>query len=101
MIGVRTTMVPIEINFNSIVNFKSSSLSYISEWSFWCTDEPHANMDEQDSPWPELGGSTTFPLLIFSMLGHEACTQMSFCLGTPKLGSQNSLNWDLCDFGGP
>ncbi len=35
---------------------------------------------------PDLGEATTFPLIIFSMPTHGACTQMSFCLGTPKLG---------------
>jgi hypothetical protein len=34
----------------------------------------------------DLGEATTFLLIVFSMLGHEACTQMSFCLKTPKLG---------------
>jgi hypothetical protein len=28
---------------------------------FWCTDEPQANLDSQDSPWPELGGSHHLP----------------------------------------
>jgi hypothetical protein len=35
---------------------------------------------------PYLGEATTFPLIVFSMLGHGACTQMSFCPITPKLG---------------
>jgi len=34
----------------------------------------------------DLGEATTFPFIILSMLGHGACTQMSFCPGTPKLG---------------
>ncbi len=34
-----------------------------------------------------LGEATTFPLIVFFMPSHEACTQMSFCLGTPKLES--------------
>jgi hypothetical protein len=29
------------------------------------------------------GEATTFPLIVFSVLGHEANIQMSFCLGTP------------------
>ncbi len=28
---------------------------------FWCTNEPWANMDSQDSPWPGLGGSHHLP----------------------------------------
>ncbi len=35
----------------------------------------------------DLGEANTFPLIVFSLLGHEASTQMSFCLGIPK--------WDL------
>ncbi len=29
---------------------------------FWCTDEPRANMDSQNSPWPGLRGSHHLPL---------------------------------------
>jgi hypothetical protein len=34
----------------------------------------------------DLEEATTFPLIVFSMPGHEGYTQMSFCLKTPKLG---------------
>jgi len=33
-----------------------------------------------------LEEAITFPLIIFSMLGHRAYTQVSFCPRTPKLG---------------
>jgi hypothetical protein len=33
----------------------------------------------------DLREATTFPLIVFSMPGHEANTQMSFCPRTPKL----------------
>ncbi len=33
-----------------------------------------------------LKEATSFPLIVFFVLGHGANTQMSFCLGTPKLG---------------
>ncbi len=55
-------------------------------------DERRANTNSQDSPQPKLGGSHHFPLIIFSMPTHEASTQMSFCLRTPKWESQNSQN---------
>ncbi len=32
----------------------------------------------------DLGEATTFPLIIFYVLGHGANTQMSFCPETPK-----------------
>jgi hypothetical protein len=35
---------------------------------------------------PDLGEATTFPLIIFFMCSHGACTQMLFCPRTPKLG---------------
>jgi hypothetical protein len=37
---------------------------------------------------PDLGEATTFPLIVFSMPGHEANTQMSFCL---EIGSLVTL----------
>jgi hypothetical protein len=44
---------------------------------------------------PDLGEATTFPLIVFSMPGHIAYTQMSFCLGTPKLGVLKFLKLGL------
>jgi hypothetical protein len=35
---------------------------------------------------PNLGEATTFPLTVLFVPSHGPCTQMSFCLGTPKLG---------------
>jgi hypothetical protein len=51
---------------------------------FMCMDEPWANTDSQDSPWPGFEEATTFPLIVFFVPGHEANTQMLFCPGTPK-----------------
>jgi hypothetical protein len=39
---------------------------------------------------PDLGETTTFPLIEYYVPGHEAGTQMSFCPETPKWESQNS-----------
>jgi hypothetical protein len=50
---------------------------------------------------PDLGKATTFPLILFYVLGHGANTQMSFCPRIPKLESRNSWNWDSRDFEGP
>jgi hypothetical protein len=50
---------------------------------------------------PDLGEATTFPLIVLFAHGYGVSTQMSFCPETPKLESQNSLNWDSCNFGGP
>ncbi len=33
---------------------------------------------------PDLGEATTFPLILYYVLGHGTGTQMSFCFGTPK-----------------
>ncbi len=35
---------------------------------------------------PNLGEATTFPLIVLYVISHGGCTQMSFCLRTPKLG---------------
>jgi hypothetical protein len=35
----------------------------------------------------DLGEAISFPIIVFSMLGHETSTQMSFCPETPKLES--------------
>jgi hypothetical protein len=54
--------------------FKSKSITHIdlhkqnnklvsaSLEHFWCMDEPRANTDSQDSPWPGFGGSHHVPL---------------------------------------
>ncbi len=34
----------------------------------------------------DLGEATTFPLIVFFVINHQSYIQMSFCLGTPKLG---------------
>jgi hypothetical protein len=49
-------------------------------------DKPRANIDSQDPPQLRLGGSPTFPLIIFFVPSHGASTQMSF---VPELSSGN------------
>jgi hypothetical protein len=44
---------------------------------------------------PNLGEATTFPLVVFSLHGHGAYTQMSFCLKTSKLGIPTFLKLEL------
>jgi hypothetical protein len=44
---------------------------------------------------PDLGEITTSPLTVFSVLGHGAYTQMSVCLGTPKLGVPKFLKLEF------
>jgi hypothetical protein len=39
---------------------------------------------------PDLGETTTFPLIVYYVFGHMTSTQMSFCFGTPKRESWNS-----------
>ncbi len=50
---------------NSIThtNLHKPNNKLVSVWlkHFWCVDEPWANMDSEDSPWPELGGSHHLP----------------------------------------
>jgi hypothetical protein len=42
---------------------------------------------------PNLGEATTFPLIIYYVLLHEAHIQMTICPGTPKWEPQNSCTW--------
>jgi hypothetical protein len=34
---------------------------------------------------PDLGEATTFPLIVYFVLGHGTNTQMTFCPGSPKI----------------
>jgi hypothetical protein len=57
-------------------------------------DKPPAYMDSQTHHDLNLKEATTFPFIVFSMLGHGGCTQMSFCLGSPeilKLGTSTTF----------
>jgi hypothetical protein len=48
-----------------------------------------------------LGEATTFPLIVYFVLGHGTKPQMSFCLETPKWEFRNFQSWEFHDFGGP
>jgi hypothetical protein len=50
---------------------------------------------------PNLGEATTFPLIVYSVLLHEAHIQMAFCPKTPKWESRNCQNQNFCDFEAP
>ncbi len=43
----------------------------------------------------DLREATTFPHIVLFVLGHDACTQMSFCFGTPNLGVPKFLKLGL------
>jgi hypothetical protein len=49
----------------------------------------------------DLGQATTFHLIIYFVSGHGTGIQMALCPETPKWESQNSHNWDSCDFWRP
>ncbi len=70
---------------------------FVSTWleHFWCINKPRAYMNSQDSPRSKLGGNHHLPLIIFSMPGHGAYTQMSFCPETLKLGILKFLKLGL------
>jgi hypothetical protein len=40
---------------------------------------------------PDLGEAITFPLIVYSVLGHKTSTQMSFCFGTPEIPKIQTL----------
>jgi len=64
-------------------------------------DEPRQTQIHKIHQGPDLGEATTFPLIVYYVLGHETNTQMSFCPRTPKWEFRNSQSWDSHDFGGP
>jgi hypothetical protein len=47
----------------------------------------------------DLGETTTFPLIIYSVASHRTNIQMAFCLETPKWESRNSQSWESYNFG--
>jgi hypothetical protein len=44
---------------------------------------------------PDLGEVTTFPLIVFYVISHGGCIQMSFCFVIPKLGVPKLLKLGL------
>jgi hypothetical protein len=50
---------------------------------------------------PDLGEATTFPLIVYYVLGHGTNIQMAFCPENPKCEYPNSQSWDSYNFGGP
>ncbi len=46
----------------------------------------------------DLGEAITFPLILFFVIGHMGCIQMSFCLGIPKLEVPKFLKLGLLAF---
>jgi hypothetical protein len=71
------------------MNLHKPNNKLVNVWlkHFWCMDEPWEYMNSQTHHGLDLMETTTFfPLIVFSMINHEGYIQMSFCLGTPKLG---------------
>jgi hypothetical protein len=46
----------------------------------------------------DLGEATIFPLIVFSVISHGGCMQMSFCLGIPNLGVPKFPKLRLLEF---
>jgi hypothetical protein len=67
----------------------------------WCTDEPRANTDSQNSPWPELGRSHHLPF--YSILYAWPWDQHPNIIlsRNSQVESRNSQSWDSCNFGSP
>jgi hypothetical protein len=63
-------------------------------------DEPHAYIDSQDSPWPELGGSHHLPFYNIICDWPQGYTQISFFPGFPNRGMK-FLELNFPSLGGP
>jgi hypothetical protein len=57
------------------------------------THKTHHNLNLDETP--------TFPLIIFSVIGHGGYTQMSFFPEFRNQESRNSRNWNSRHFAGP
>ncbi len=68
---------------------------------FQCTNESRTNMDSQDSPWPELGGSHHLPLYNILCVSPQGQHPIVICPKTPKLESRNFQNCDSHNYGSP
>jgi hypothetical protein len=75
------------------MNLHKPNNKLVNVWleHFWCTDKPQAYTYSQDSPGLNLGEATTFPLIVFFVPSHRACIQMSFCPGSPEIGTLATL----------
>jgi hypothetical protein len=77
----------------------------VSAWlkHFWCTNEPRAYTNSQDSPQLRLGGNLaiTFPFIVLLSLTMGATSKCHFVPKLPTWGFRNSVNWDYWQFGGP
>jgi len=65
-------------------------------WSIFVAQTSHGQTQTHKiHHGPNLGEATTFPLIVYYVLGHGTSTQMSFCFETPKLGVLKFLKLGL------
>jgi hypothetical protein len=59
----------------------------VHNWSTFSARTSHMHTQTHKTHHgPNLGEVTTFPLIIFFVISHRGCIQMSFCPQTPNLG---------------
>jgi hypothetical protein len=59
----------------------------VHSWNIFCARTNHRHTQTHKTHHNlNLGETTIFPLIVFFIINYENCTQMSFCLRTPKLG---------------
>jgi hypothetical protein len=59
----------------------------VCSWSTFGARMNHRQIrTHKTQPGPDLGEGTAFPFIVFFVLGHGACTQMSFCFRILNLG---------------
>jgi hypothetical protein len=81
---------------------KISTRWLVHNWSTFGARTSHGQTQTHKTHHgPDLGETTTFPLIVYIVPLHEAHIQMAFCPRTPKWGSRNCQSWDSYDFGGP
>jgi hypothetical protein len=73
---------------NKTTSWLMHSWSIFGAWTSHRQTRIHKTHNDSD-----LWEATTITLIVFSMLGHGASTQISFCPGTPKLGIPKFLTF--------
>jgi len=75
--------------------YKQTTSWLVHNWSTFGAQMSHGHtLTHKIHHGPNLGEPLPFSLVVFSMINHRACTQMSLFLGLPHWESWNSKNWD-------
>jgi hypothetical protein len=85
---IKTRKIDKEFNYSHGPTQNQTTSWLIRSWStFGAWTNHEQTHTHKIHHGPNLGKATTFSFIVYFVLGHRTNTQMSFCLGTPKLES--------------